>query len=316
MIDSQQFAALARHLIQRPNDGIWNGWHLTRNLKGMNNLLYRAEYEGDVYAVKLTARDERRRAWREWVALRGLEALQMPIAPQAVWFDESLPLPTIVQRWVEGSVSAEARDPIKLATLINRLHNISPGQLGITHQAIISPNTAQALIAHFEEQVAYVPEGLLSAEIKQVRQQVHTLNWPTWPLAQPAFGRADNNPTNFIDIGHQLIAVDWEYSGLIDPAFEIAEMYSTPKMRFADKTHAETFLQAYDHQADDTFLVRFKTYQALMAAWWTARLERARYQNQNGQGKPLYVLPPNWKAENQRLGQHYFQRFQTLCLFL
>jgi Ser/Thr protein kinase RdoA (MazF antagonist) len=72
---------------------------------GANNALYRVETGRRTYAAKLCVADGRRRAAREFGALRLLRAAELDIAPQPVWLDEScavVPFPVVVYHWLPG----------------------------------------------------------------------------------------------------------------------------------------------------------------------------------------------------------------------
>jgi hypothetical protein len=68
---------------------------------GSNNALYRVDTGGESYACKLCVADGRRRAAREYGALRLLRAAGLDIAPQSVGLDEScavVPYPAVIYR--------------------------------------------------------------------------------------------------------------------------------------------------------------------------------------------------------------------------
>ena len=70
---------------------------------GANNLVYRARDSNYDYAVKFTIKDKRKRASREFVALRALRKFGLEIAPQAILLDEdSFSQPVVVQTWMPG----------------------------------------------------------------------------------------------------------------------------------------------------------------------------------------------------------------------
>ena len=64
-------------------------WSLCRVRSGMNNALYRVELGGKAFACKLFVQDERRRAQREYDALRLITFLGLDIAPPPLGYDES-----------------------------------------------------------------------------------------------------------------------------------------------------------------------------------------------------------------------------------
>ena len=81
--------------------------HVVRGAQGMNNSLFRVHIDGATYACKLFVADDRRRAWREWIALDRMWRAGLGLAPEPVAYlpDGPLPQPTVIYRWAEGAAA-------------------------------------------------------------------------------------------------------------------------------------------------------------------------------------------------------------------
>jgi aminoglycoside phosphotransferase (APT) family kinase protein len=108
-------------------DWVEDGVIVRRVVGGSNNALYRVEVDGQCYAIKLCVADGRRRAAREYGALRLLRAAGLDVAPQPLWLDEScsvLPFPTVVYRWLPGRPLDSPLTPRQLAALLEGYQQI------------------------------------------------------------------------------------------------------------------------------------------------------------------------------------------------
>jgi hypothetical protein len=104
---SKELGPLLEHLAATayPEGGAWQSWRFGRVAGGMNTIVYRLGDGKSDLAIKVTRRDARDRAGREYSTLRFLEQLGLSLAPRAVFLDrERFPQPVVVQQWVDGDV--------------------------------------------------------------------------------------------------------------------------------------------------------------------------------------------------------------------
>ncbi len=275
--------------------------HIERGGPGLNNCIFRVRLNGDVFACKLFIADERQRAYREWAALKTLHAAGLPLAPEPVAYaaDGPLPQPAVVYRWLEGTPlgggTTTDGDLARLVGGLNQVHRTPPAPgvelLPAWHQP--------ASYAAYLDEVRFF--------IGQVRDWANgrsatTSDLPAWiadlpaltPLLEetmrraeafaagkdgagaypfPALVRVDGNLDNILrDASGALWFVDWEYSGLGDPAYDLAELRWHPRGRGVSQRQWATALAAYQpHPADTTFHARLAVYSRLLPAWWVGR---------------------------------------------
>jgi len=312
MIDSVQPAWLP--LLQRPYENLFGPrtvWDLRmangvavrieRGCQGLNNRLYRVHFDGQVFACKLFVVDERRRAQREWGALRSLHASGGRYAPEPVSFSQPgpLPQPVVVSRWVEGQPLAEqalsSADLAGLITALGHIHRTPPAP-GI--EPLLAWHQPASLGAYegefhaFDEKIeawisgpgvsvrglpnwaADLPE-MLPAIVQ--RLQLAGAAIARWGVSMyypyPALIRVDGDLENVLrtETG-QIIFMDWERSGWGDPAFDLAGWRWHPKGQRISQAHWDTALASYPVFPDDsTFADRLALYSDLLPIWWAGR---------------------------------------------
>jgi aminoglycoside phosphotransferase (APT) family kinase protein len=230
-----------------------------------------------------------------------LHAAGLSLAPEPVAYaaDGPLPQPTVVYRWVEGtSLGGGTMTDDALAQLVASLSQVhrTPPAPGIEllpawHQ----PVSYQAYLKEIHSFIGQVRDWANSQ-----RSAAHDL--PGWiadlpkltPLLEetvrraeafaagkdgagaypfPALVRVDGNLDNVLrDVSGALWFVDWEYSGLGDSAYDLAELRWHPRGRGVSQNQWEAALAAYQpHPADTTFRARLEVYSRLLPAWWVGR---------------------------------------------
>lgn len=275
--------------------------YIERRGQGMNNSLLRVEVSGEAYACKLFVADERRRAWREWTALDRMWRAGLGLAPEPIVYlpDGPLPQPAVVYRWAEGaSLTRQITGVQDLAGLVSAL--------GTIHRASDVPDMG-SLIAYHQppEYAAYVAEIRENVDRVQVwasRPKSDAGLLPDWaadlPLLAPAISetvalaeelvrasgmsgaypqraliRVDGNLDNILSNAHgRLTFVDWEYSGVGDPAYDLAELRWHPSAGHLPAVWWDEALDSYAPPiADGEFSKRLALYSRLLPIWWVGR---------------------------------------------
>ena len=281
------------------------GVTIRRIYGGDNNALYRVGVDGQSYACKLCAPDDRRRAAREYAALRLLRQARMDIAPEPLLLDEScaiVPFPAVIYRWLPGA-PIHKLTAIQLAALgetYRAMHSLRPSDFPASDvpdawfhwfdfapyldelQQFLGdygPWLANALpgggelrdrLARLAEDCA---ETLIAARVQVSRERV--------PLR---LCRVDPNLHNAIwcDDG-KLRCIDWEYSGWGDPALDLADLRWHGAMeRLSEPRHAWLRMN-YGRPADDpAFDERLALWDRLMATRWPFLVLRWLWSQSNG----------------------------------
>jgi aminoglycoside phosphotransferase (APT) family kinase protein len=272
-----------------------------RGAQGMNNSLFRVQIAGEAYACKLFVADGRQRDYREWAAIQQLWRAELPLAPRPVAYFPGgpLPVPAVIYSWVDGvSLTREPLTAHALVELVNALAHIhrvprapTPELLAAFHQpprftdylAEIRANTGQ--VQAWAEQAntrppmlaqwaADLPE-LLPALVNALHLAEAAISDARLDDICPADSliRVDGNLDNVLrGADGRLTFVDWEYSGLGDPAYELAELRWHPNAMRFPSAWWDTALATYPTPpGDDDFRHRLRLFNHLLPIWWVGR---------------------------------------------
>jgi hypothetical protein len=275
----------------------WKGWHVQRVLSGQNNVLFRArdmesgpERGGADLAVKFTRHDSRDRAGREFTTLSVLYRLGLDLAPAPILLDRKrYPLPVVVLAWMAGESRSEPpADPAEWQRLIDHLaaiHTIVPeyADRPVPH-AVMDFSTAREAVDFVLRELEHQPAGSRSPQLIALARRLQETRFPKWPSPEITLGRCDPNIANFLRRDRPWSSVDWEYSGWCDPAFEIGDLMAHPCYAAVTPDRWEWFLSAVAdcHPGDDTFLLRVRSYRAVMLVRWAGLLSRDQWERAPG----------------------------------
>ncbi len=274
---------------------------IERCAQGLNNRLFRVRFNGDVFSCKLFLEDERRRHYREWVALTTLEQAGETLAPEPLLYAPSgpLPHPTIVSRWVPSVPLANSplseEDASALIAAVNRLHSIpvpnESAMLAAWHQpasfaeyaADLTANVAriQSWLATLDADAARLPgfaaelpsQLLLIEQAERLALDAVSAASGTGSDSPPALVRADGNLDGIVrdDLG-QIRFMDWDHSGIGDAALDLAELRWHPRSLATPPAHWQSAIDSYlPRPDDDTFAERLSVYDRLVPSAWVAR---------------------------------------------
>ncbi len=280
------FAAAAR----RRNLGVATGHDLAlldragwRPLAGgRNNAVYAVEERGRRYCLKCYKVDGRRRAEREWQALR-LLADRVPVcAPRPLWHDPDAAVPVTAMDFVPGEGLGERRldrrQLAALADLLARLFALTPAEVAGPLEPVAGP---PASILH--RTAAGMEPGDDEAAMPADRrmEEARTL-WTTWLerdeaalLLEPApavFAHGDGNLANCLwDAGAgRLGLVDFEYSGWSDRAVELATWVEHVQSRGTPDGEWAWFVARFGLSAAERR--RYEAARRLFALFWVTLL--------------------------------------------
>jgi len=186
---------------------------------GLVNESYRVQRDGQLYALRIAAANPQDlgtdRGWES----RVLDfAVAAGLAPRIEYCD---PLAGImVSRWVSGRswTSEEAKTQASIAKVAVLLRRI---------QALPLPSPARimnpaAWIAYYREALA---QGAVSSRhLSGSRSCADALlaSYAVFPAAQPVLCHSDLHPMNLIDCEGSLLVLDWEYTHVSDPLWDLA----------------------------------------------------------------------------------------------
>lgn len=291
----------------------YEGWQVQRLRHGMNNALYRVEFQNTTYACKLCVPDERRRANREYGALTLVA--QLDIAPRPLHLDESctiLPYPAVVYAWLEGEALGPQVTQAQLEALlesIQRIHSCRPGEAvremptAWFHWFDLSPYLSElhelleqygpwlsntqpggnALYHRLERVLEVCEKHLLSSKVKIHRESVAL-----------CLSHVDPNLANTI-LGNngKIRWVDWEFSGWGDPALDLAEFRWHQALDGVTHAQKAWMRQQYTPPpGDSTFANRLAFWDCLLSTRWPLIVLRALWSAYNGPDRLRLTMHP------------------------
>ncbi|MEM7534416.1 MAG: aminoglycoside phosphotransferase family protein [Chloroflexota bacterium] len=266
----------------------WQGWQIEPIIGGYNNLLYHARSKEHDWAIKFTRRDARDRAGREYTALKMLQALNLHLAPQAVYLNrDDYIYPVVVQTWLDGKVQQTPpqtdEEWRELLRCMVALHKITPDSAnsstihGVGHipPATLSMYCAANGLARIRQQVAQIPVTSYPDEVATIVNRIQRDPFPDWPRPISSFCHVDPNTLNFVRTPQTWLVVDWENSGWGDPAFEIADLMSHPAYMDVPEDRWPWVVEQYCQMSrTPEASERIWVYYRLMIVWWVVRFLR------------------------------------------
>ena len=287
---------------------IWTERDVTvrRVTGGANNALYRIETDGHYYACKLCVADERRRAAREYGALRLLHAAGLDVAPRPLWLDESrtiVPFPVVVYHWLIGEPLSSPLTVRQLAALLESYHRIHTlrqrdyERFGLPdawfHWFDFAPYLIEldGFLAEYGAWLAttgpdrqYLRDRL--AQLVDGCAQALTIASvdPGRECVPLCLCRVDPNLANGVwGQDSRLRWVDWEYSGWGDPALDLAELRWHAALAELSELQQAWLRENYRRPAGDPgFGERLAVWDRLLATRWPFLILRQLWSEHHG----------------------------------
>ncbi|MBC8077414.1 MAG: aminoglycoside phosphotransferase family protein [Chloroflexales bacterium] len=289
----------------------WSGWQIQPVPSG-NNLLFRATGETQDVAVKFLIRDARQRAQREWAALSLIDRMNAPFGPRPLHYDhERLPHAAVVQTWLDGTalhatptddvawlqivqtyaavhrlqledaarlgVALEPTGIVQTYAAVHRLQLEDAARLGVALEPTGSAQPVRQAGTALREFAQQIPPTRYDAALARLLQTIDELCLPPTHAAQ-RWVHGDPSIRNVVLTPQGAQLVDWEYSGLGDPAREIAMLMSHPFAIAAGEARWRWVAQHYAQlSAEADMPQRIAQQYSLSLAWWCVRLLVGRY---------------------------------------
>jgi len=193
---------------------------------GITNHNFKVSVGGETLVLRIGGKDTALLGIaREHEHEAALLAAELGIGPEVVGFSEGL----LVTRFVEGEVGRA--DPATVGALLRRLH--AGAELSSRFDSFRMVETyAATATAHG----VAVPEAYRRAHEIATGIELKRVSAPLVPCHN------DLLAANFIDDGQRLWIVDWEYAGLGDPCFDLANFTVNNEL---DEEGERALLDAY-----------------------------------------------------------------------
>ena len=209
-----------------------------------NNLVYRHQPEGEAEPsiIKLYYKtDERRRVERESAALTLLTQHGVARVPRLLWQDEHPRTPALGMTVMPGIPLPELTNPASalpgFVATWQRIHAVAPtGLLAGLPRIDDSSHFIARLTGQWPDQLAQSEGDPQTPEMLQLlKAWQHSGDADVLAVAQPAaFSRGDANLLNWLAHGDEVAAVDFEFAGYSDAAYDVAELVEHISARVID----------------------------------------------------------------------------------
>jgi thiamine kinase-like enzyme len=263
MTDNKEAILAALQNLPQFGDLGAQGFSATR-LGGLTNLVYRVGIGGQKLIVRLPGAGTEAYINREIELHNARAAANAGVSPEVLWGDGA-----------SGVMISRCLDPI--TTMTPDLFASRPGSAARAGKALAGlHNSGQAFQFRFEL-FAMIDDylGILATRESDLPDGYHDIVRAAQPVKQ-ALAR---NPTplapchcdplceNFLDDGQNMWIVDWEYSGMNDPAWDLGDL--SVEAGFDAAQDMEMLRAYYGRDPDRSEIGRMVIYKAMCDLLWT-----------------------------------------------
>jgi len=226
---------------------LWQGPIEIAPLKGgLSNESFTVTDASGGYVVRFGRDFPFHHVFRDGEVMAARAAHAAGFAPEVVHAEPGLMVSRFIEGKTYGAEDVRANIP-RIAAVVRRFHTEMPAQISgpgflfwVFH---VIRDYARTLTNGDSRMVPRLPEFLaLADEMERVQQPM--------PIV---YGHHDFLPANFIDDGHRLWLIDFEYAGFGTAMFDLAGVAS---MAAFDRAQTETLLTEYFGSAPDAALLR------------------------------------------------------------
>ena len=232
-------------------------------LGGLTNLVFRIGDDHQAFCLRLPGDGTEEYINRRFEAQAAREAARAGVSPQVVYFDDS---GIMVTEFIDQTV-----------TMTPELFKTRPGSPGRAAQAFASLHQANLqfdftfnlfdmiddYLAILSDKTVDFPAGYHDV-LKDAEVVRHALNAHSLPVTAC---HCDPLCENFLDTGQRMWIVDWEYSGMNDPLWDLGDL--SVEAGF-DQAQDEEMIQAYfSGEPSPDQRGRIVIYKAMCDLLWT-----------------------------------------------
>ncbi|CAN5401640.1 phosphotransferase family protein [soil metagenome] len=233
-------------------------------LGGLTNLVFRVDAGPDLLCLRLPGKGTEEYINRRNEAQAAREAARAGVSPELLHFDESTGI--MITRYIAG---AETMSPALFKT-----RKRSPARAGAAFRKL---HTSGATFKFRFELFAMIDDYLKILSTKDVElppgyhdvvREAETVRaaLATHPLPLVA-SHCDPLCENFLDTGERMWIVDWEYSGMNDPLWDLGDL--SVEGAFGPDEDAEMIRAYFGAEATPAEQGRIVIYKAMCDLLWT-----------------------------------------------
>jgi aminoglycoside phosphotransferase (APT) family kinase protein len=211
---------------------------------------------------------------REWHGLTLLAEHAPGLAPVPLGREVRDGAPTVVMSRLPGvelgpgPLTADATTALGAA--LRRLYDLPATVLTGLPERVWGPSSLLALVRDRADEPRDAPPEAAPALAAARAWLADPLRDAQAVVVDPVLGLADGNLANVLFDGTTCRLVDFEDSGLSDPAYEVADLVEHVSVRLAGVVHPEALARAVG--LSDAQLARWREHRRLFAVYWLLRL--------------------------------------------
>ena len=245
-------------------------WHLdesevdVKRLGGLTNLVFQVDHGGEQYVLRLPGKGTEEYINRANEAQAAKEAARAGVSPAVVYVD--VPKGILITHLVDSAVTMSAEKfktikgaPARAGEVFRKLHS-STAAFNFRFELFSMIDEYLKVLATKDIEL---PSGYRDV-VKEAEVVREALN--THPLPLTAC-HCDPLCENFLDTGRRMWLVDWEYSGMNDPMWDLGDLSVEGQF---DAEQDQDLLTAYfDGPAPAAARGRMVIYKAMCDLLWT-----------------------------------------------
>ena len=237
---------------------------VVRRLGGLTNLVFFVDHAGEQYVLRIPGKGTEEYINRRNEAQAAREAAKAKVSPDVLYFDEKTGI--MVTRFIDQGVTmspagfkTRAGSPKRAGEAFKKLHT-SGATFNFRFELFSMIDGYLKILATKELEL---PAGY--AEVVKSAEAVRAaLNARPLPLAAC---HCDPLCENFLDTGKRMWIVDWEYSGMNDPLWDLGDL--AVEGVFTTEQEEEMIAAYFGGEPTAAERGRFVIYKAMCDLLWT-----------------------------------------------
>jgi thiamine kinase-like enzyme len=235
-----------------------------RRLGGLTNLVFFVSLNGEQYVLRIPGKGTEEYINRKNEAQAAREAAKAGVSPDVVHFDEKTGV--MVTRFVDHGVTMSPEhfktregSPMRAGEAFKKLHS-SGASFNFRFELFAMIDDYLKILATKD---IFLPEGYAEV-VKEAESVRQALNAHPLPLVAC---HCDPLCENFLDTGKRMWIVDWEYSGMNDPLWDLGDL--AVEGQFSAAQEEEMIAAYFDGVPTAGERGRFVIYKAMCDLLWT-----------------------------------------------